>query len=216
MAAAARVCKELRDYVGRWGLGQHQSNEYVLSSQQIVREVQEIVLRYLCGGSPGYDETEILEQYQAFLVTRGLTQWDALDASSEHHVLHAGDTGTSLQQPWPYASVGRGKEVEQLDMELIRKEWAAADAQAAEPLQDTEFFVTVSANKGVRRLHRTVVCCSVKALCRKWEEVYFIELAQEDDRCKRCFPRPGPSEEFSSSGSSGSSSESDEPSEEIA
>ena len=184
----------------------------------MVREVQETTLKYLCRGNPGYDETELLDQYRAFLCSQGLSLWDAQEAADLHVVLFVGDTGTSLQQDWP---VQRGELVEEcdeeqapVDMDEIRRAWAERDAESLVEEPPCEYFVTISANVKFRRLHRTSVCSSIKGLCRRWEEVPSVELAREDARCRKCFKVDMPLDDGSSGESSASSSADDEAREE--
>ena len=102
VAAAAGISKELRDYVGRWGADGHQSNEYILSAQQAVSQVQEAVLRYLAGGHPGFDEEELFTLIIDRVVERALaTQEVATEMMDHHRVLFQGETGMSLHQQWP-------------------------------------------------------------------------------------------------------------------
>ena len=72
VSASINVGKEQRDYLGRWHIGQHQSSDYIHTSRQIVTEIQEKVSKAICTGEPSYDESELLNDFDAFLRARGL------------------------------------------------------------------------------------------------------------------------------------------------
>ena len=206
LSAAAKVIKELRDYIGRWGLGQHQSDEYVLSAQQVIREVQETSLKYICHGSPGFDETELLDQYRDFLLTRGYELWDAQSAADHHVVLFSGDTGCSLQQHWPVDPLDLPAVAEPREVDII------VDWEDDEPFKEfvpvASYWVSISLKKKLRRLHKSEVCSATKWQCREWENVYQLEDAHEDSKCRKCFPfKPTDGEGSSGDESSASSSE---------
>ena len=69
-AAAAGIAKEDRDYLGRWSYAKHGSQDYVLTSRQIVHRVQRQVCRFLLEGqpSPGLVEEELIERVKAFAI----------------------------------------------------------------------------------------------------------------------------------------------------
>ena len=66
VSAAMGVAKEQRDFVGRWHVNLHQNADYIHTSRQIVLEVQEKVNRSICEGDPGFDESEVIDEYGEF------------------------------------------------------------------------------------------------------------------------------------------------------
>ncbi|CAE7862468.1 unnamed protein product [Symbiodinium necroappetens] len=89
IAAALGVGKDRRDYLGRWAYAQHGSQDYVLTSRQVVQGVQNFVCRSLILGheSGGYSEEELFWAVKAHadsLLLEGaeivkandLLQWD--------------------------------------------------------------------------------------------------------------------------------------------
>ncbi|CAE7351322.1 unnamed protein product [Symbiodinium sp. CCMP2592] len=73
LAAAAGVAKEPRDYLGRWSAAKHGSQDYVLTSRQVVHHVQSTTCRAILEGvpSPGIVEEESLNEIQEYYVKRG-------------------------------------------------------------------------------------------------------------------------------------------------
>lgn len=71
VASAIDIGKEQRNYVGRWHVNLHQSADYVHTSRQIVLQVQEAVYKAIVEGKPSYDESELMEDFKCFLVTKG-------------------------------------------------------------------------------------------------------------------------------------------------
>ena len=63
--------KDDRDYLGRWGIDRHQSNDYVLSARQIVLGIQAGVARALCDGSKPFDELELADTLREFVIQAG-------------------------------------------------------------------------------------------------------------------------------------------------
>ena len=74
LAAALDIGKEKRDFLGRWAYSQHGSQDYVLTSRQVVHGVQNHVCRVLLTGSAsgGYVEEEILNELEVYAKTCGL------------------------------------------------------------------------------------------------------------------------------------------------
>ena len=66
LAAVFGEPKERRDYLGRWHVGLQQSSDYVHTCRQIVHGVQQLVGDKLSGGSPGYEEDELLDSSISF------------------------------------------------------------------------------------------------------------------------------------------------------
>ena len=171
-AAAIDIGKEQRDYVGRWHVNLHQSADYVHTSRQIVLKVQEAVNRSIVVGKPGYDESELIEDYGCFLVTKGRLPKEWV----RHHAVWTRIDGeTVLGGKWPT-----------MDSDVIDAEiWAEHAGQdnivdepektggedSGEPQEDMEapFFVTISRHTGFRRLHKSGCCNTHPWACYKVE-----------------------------------------------
>ena len=158
IAAALGVEKDKRDYLGRWAYAQHGSQDYVLTSRQVVQGVQNFVCRCLLLGQQGgcYTEEELFCSLHAFAEALGLSgeeiirccnvmQWDDLEktwklggafpafqVTPDRVRAAAGDMGATL--PGPYQ-----------------------DFEPQEDQDEAPYFVTVS-RKGFRRLHLSKKC----------------------------------------------------------
>ena len=93
VAAAINIGKDQRDYVGRWHVNFHQSVDYIHTSRQIVVQVQQQVNRALCEGDPGYDESELWDEFAAFLKSRGEEPEQVV---THHRIFKAGTKGPFL------------------------------------------------------------------------------------------------------------------------
>ena len=62
IAAALGVEKDRRDFLGRWCYAQHGSQDYILTSRQVVHGIQNFVAKCLLEGNAdgGYIEEEVL------------------------------------------------------------------------------------------------------------------------------------------------------------
>ena len=160
VAAAIDIGKEQRDYVGRWHVNLHQSADYVHTSRQIVMQVQEAVNKAICEGGPSYDESELMEDYGCFLVTKGRR---ASDWVKHHAVWKVADGKYFIGGKWPTM------EVDVIDNEIWEEHMPNApveeidhSAQSVdeESKEDPKpvFFVTISRHSGFRRLHK-IGCC---------------------------------------------------------
>ncbi|CAE7858370.1 unnamed protein product, partial [Symbiodinium necroappetens] len=80
IAAALGVGKDRRDYLGRWAYAQHGSQDYVLTSRQVVQAVQNFVCKCLILGheSGGYIEEELFWAIKTFA--------DSLSLDGDHVV----------------------------------------------------------------------------------------------------------------------------------
>ena len=93
IAAAMQEPKDRRDFLGRWGINKAQSNDYVLTSRQIILAIQKKIAEGLCTASFEYDESELLERLGEFAAQRGLDKDDIIAA---HQIMLHGTDGWSL------------------------------------------------------------------------------------------------------------------------
>ena len=201
LAAALGVGKDRRDYLGRWAYAQHGSQDYVLTSRQVVQGVQNFVCKCLLVGSPegGYIEEELLFTMKTFAEGLGLEsepfikactvlKWDDAEntfklggvfpciASAPDRIrASAGDLGAEL--PGPYIPFDR------------------EDDQDEAP-----YFITVS-RRGFRRLHLSKSCAVRRENCLETIPVMKLAEGIADAVCKLCRPKMESGEASSTSGS---------------
>ena len=125
----------------------HQSADYIHTSRQIVHRVQEEVNRALIEGKPGhYDESELIEDYSCFLLTKGRMPRDWV---TQHQVWRRLDDKLVLGGQWPTMSA------DVIDAEIWGEhafqarpeegqEKVAQDEEGAEDCTSSPFFVTIS------------------------------------------------------------------------
>ena len=211
IAAAINIGKEESDYIGRWHVNLHQSADYIHTSRQIVHRVQEEVNRALIEGKPGhYDESELIEDYSCFLLTKGRMPGDWV---AQHQVWRRLDDKLVLGGQWPTMSA------DVIDAEIWGEhafqtrpeedpEKAAQDDEGAEDCT-SPFFVTISRHSGYRRLHKAGSCSTQPWTCYKVEYISKVTEGVADAVCKTCQRANGGSLEDNPSSSSGSSSSTD-------
>ena len=189
IAAAIDIGKEQRDYVGRWHVNLHQSADYVHTSRQIVMKVQEAVNRSIVMGKPSYDESELIEDFGCFLLTKGRMPKDWV----RHHAVWTKIDGeTALGGHWPTM------DVDVIDSEIwsehADQQPPAGDESKADDIQPDEavdenkakFFVTISRHSGFRRLHKVGCCGTHPWACHKVEYLAQVAEGVADAVCKTC------------------------------
>ena len=160
-AAAAGIAKEDRDYLGRWSYAKHGSQDYVLTSRQIVHRVQRQACRFLLEGqpSPGLVEEELIERVKAFAVR---VNAGPLTTARRHNVLvwslnlgawHVGGTFPRLEiGP---VLVGMEDAPEQNE----------SGPQGEDSLPEAPYFITISRKTHFRRLHVSKSCAVRQERC---------------------------------------------------
>ena len=202
-AAAAQIPKESRDYLGRWSYSKHGSQDYVLTSRQVVHRVQKDVCRFLLEGtpSPGLVEEELMERVKAFAVR---VNAGPITTARRHNVMvwslnlgawHLGGT-------FPLLEVGPV---------AARMENAPTqgepDPQNDDSLPEAPYFITISRKTFFRRLHVSKSCAVRQERCLVTQPVYSITGDVADAVCKLCKPKLKGEEEASSSSDSSDSSD---------
>ncbi|CAE8593862.1 unnamed protein product [Polarella glacialis] len=214
VAAAMGVAKAERDFVGRWGVDARQSSEYVLTAGQVVRGVQETVMKGLCGAGRNYDEEELFEKLKRWCCDCGVDP----ECTRPLRTLLNTHRGWCLGQDFPALVInenGQEETVRPLSEDSIA---LPVTALPAEELKSSAgpapCWVSVAKRSGFRRLHKWAGCG-----VNPWQ-VYTIDVwkptaASADAVCKVCarFILVGALPEGTGSSSSGSSSSEDEPSE---
>ena len=201
LAAALGVSKDRRDYLGRWAYAQHGSQDYVLTSRQVVQGVQNFICKCLLVGHPdgGYTEEELfctMRSYAEALHLAGdeivkacsVLQWDDVGAtwklggnfpsfvvSPDRVRAAAGNMGADL--PGPYQ-----------------------DFEQEEDKDDAPYFITIS-RKGFRRLHLSKKCAVRRENCLETLPIFKLSEGIADAVCKLCKPKVESAEGSSTSGS---------------
>lgn len=175
-AAAAGIAKDRRDFVGRWGLGLHQSNDYVLSSRQVVRGVQKEVLTFLF--TQGLDEDEVMENYGAFVAEHGGHRGNMVKLLG--FPTQQGGFG-GLRKPWCGEFAPSPDKVELESVEDLTS-LESADKEPSGYL----FWVNIHGGSGFRRLHRTGGCHILPG--RQYEPLWELRDKVADARCRYCWP----------------------------
>jgi hypothetical protein len=156
IAAEAGEPQERRSYLGRWGIDKYAGSEYMLSSRQIICDIQQKVVKYLMDGKPGHDESDVISEIAEMAKMEG---FDPVKLKRHHSVLF-GDpsySGRNLHQvPVRAAEVPAAG----LD-ELEEEQKAAAEAQGA----PTPYWVCILGKSQHRRLHRAGGCALLKWKC---------------------------------------------------
>ena len=215
VSAAIGVSKEQRDFVGKWHVNLHQSADYIHTSRQIVMEIQEKVNRSICEGGPGYDESEVIEEYGEFLKARSE---DPIDWKRRHQFMKRADGGPCLGVKWPALPT------DALDEEAYNEGQQSGEVQEVKEAtfqgdvtnqdEGASFFVSVSRRAGFRRLHRVNGCGIKPWACQKVEWIKEVREGCADAVCKVCKVSVGKQTDVVDSSSSGSSSSTEEGDEE--
>jgi hypothetical protein len=222
LAAAMGWSKEDRDYLGRWGINRHQSNDYVLSSRQIVLGIQTGVARALCDGSKSFDELELADTLRDFVSLAG----GEVEATNALFLLKRVDNSWCLDIKFP--TLGQAQEVWPGDANALEVvgipsdtvEEMISDLPVSVPEAElAPYWVSISKRAKFRRLHIRNGCGTFPFKCFKTEEVWEVNEGVAHGSCQTCeqfilkqrgVPLTGNAEGSSSSGSS-SSSDSDLP-----
>ena len=210
-AAAMGFSKEERDFVGRWHVNLHQSNDYLLSSRQNVHKIQVGVAKGICDGSQTYDESELLSDLEAFVAGRG---GDAAEVKRCHVVMKRVDNSWQLGTAWP-----DDEEFERTDYWAMRHEEQSSDMAPKEGndgIQKSSYFVVISRRSGFRRLHKINACGLDWRSCSNVELLQHVTNTSADAVCRRCAQIAGigsaERDDSSTSGSSSSTSSNEIPS----
>ena len=221
VSAAVGIEKEQRDYLGRWHLNLRQSQDYALSSKQIVHKIQSIVCERLCKGNPGYMEHDVFNDMKEHMRARGVEESVIKHQIELHTCLKKVDSPGSLPtfclgQSWPHLALLWESSGLQEDVALDVAQ--TLEEPGLEPIQDQPdgdfpYFVTISRRTGFRRLHQKGLCGIWPWQCQHVEYLKSIHSASAHAVCKRCIQRSGlatSSEQSDTSSGSSSSTDSDE------
>ena len=184
LAAALEIGKEKRDFLGRWAYSQHGSQDYVLTSRQVVHAVQNHVCKSLILG--GYVEEEVLSDLEVYAKTCGL----GAESLVGHHVLRWNGT----QRTWALGGTFPAFQVAGQNRAEVTGD---LDAETKEPFKvvenskiegDFPYFISVS-RSGFRRLHLSGACAVKQERCAETVGLHSISEGCADAICKLCRPK---------------------------
>lgn len=194
ISAVLRVPADRRNFLGRWGVNSpQQNNDYVLTSRQIVLDVQGEVLKGISQGPSTYDEEDLYDQYRSWLDLRIPGE----DPEVQIELLRGLTDKCILNQPWPPI----------LEPIPLDGDDDFGILIPSDPLPPTAFLATASfvtradqdeelpywasiGKRGYRRLHRTNGCRTDRLSCMSWVGLS-AEAAQRDksdQACRWCWP----------------------------
>jgi hypothetical protein len=202
-----QVEKERRDYLGRWQLGKHGSNDYVLTSKQVVREVQRIIAKGLLEGDTAYEETLLIDSVGTFAERQGI---EGEVIKDRHSTLLKSATGSfSLMSNFP--AITHPVVVSQTIVPVLVEPEEPQKAQnSTERPIESKFWVSISRKTGFRRLHLRHACGIMPFNCYQTEDVWSLKDVKADAFCKPCSKHLEKSQDAVSSSSSSGSSSSEE------
>ena len=214
VAAAVGLPKPEVDFVGRWGINEGQSHDYVLTSRQVCLKVQETVCQRLLEGPSRYDEDELIYDLQLFLRER--QGGGDVEAELSHlRVLNAqGFLGMAFPAHTSPDVVGTAVEVTAVAEDHLVEATVMADGKDPVLPGPGELWMSVG-KSGFRRLHQARIpgritdrTCGIRPLdCYKFE-LCSGTTEKADKACRLCF-NPSTLDNSSSSSSESSNSEVD-------
>ena len=182
-SAAIGVAKEQRNYVGRWAsvrLGGG-SNDYTLTSRQIVHDIQSRICTALLEGqpAPGIIEEELLAELanhpgstEGHLAGHRVLKWDGAKGA------------------W---CLGGKFPLIHMKPEVLQSAKGEPLAAGLEPLEeevpDAPYFVSITRGSGFRRLHLAHACAVRQSRCLETMAVHELREGVADAICKLCRPK---------------------------
>ena len=210
VASAMGWSKEARDFLGRWGLDGHQSNEYVLSSRQTVLEIQTGVAEAICKGNKPYNELELLERMRKFSSDRG----GPIDAADRLTCLTQTSAGWCLDVNFPTTAPLDCPSGVPQNLAENTAGWVSPVTPEAKQKSSKEapYWVSISKRAGFRRLHLKDGCGVFRFNCANSADVWTVNEECAHALCKDCakLMAKGSNAQAVDSSSSGSSSSSEE------
>ena len=188
LAAAVGVPEERINFLGRWAAARSASSTYVLTSRQVVHQIQAQICRALLEGepAPGLVEEELFQQMQQHVASKG---GDGSQAAYGHQVLSwsTQSSSWSLRSKFPAISVDPTILKQALDAPPSL-EAPGGEMPDGEVADEAPYFVTVS-RSGFRRLHVSKACAVRQERCLEWIPVRIVTADCADAICKLCKPK---------------------------
>ena len=183
LASAIGVPEDRINFLGRWAAARSALATYILTSRQVVHQIQAQVCRALLEGepAPGLVEEELFQQMQQHVVSRG---GDGPQAIAGHQVLSWSQQASSwsLQSKFPAISIDPTTLRQALDTKPL------LEAPEEEVADEAPYFVTVS-RSGFRRLHVSKACAVRQERCLEWVPIHVVTADCADAICKLCKPK---------------------------
>ena len=172
------MSKSDRDFLGRWEAGAHQSDEYVVTSKEVVHRLQREINKKLCQGAEGVNESHFLRCLKEYGEKH---LGEGLDLSGHRIWRRNGQGQRALITGYPLIVLDTGNT---LDLEM-----AASTLVQEESAKDGElpYWVSVSRRKGFRRLHARNKCGVIPWTVYKMEWHRYASDARADAWCQTCW-----------------------------
>jgi len=177
-AAVLGFSKEKRDYLGRWRPSA-QSDDYLRSARQVVGDIQSKVAARLRRQPTLLDDTSVTDSLTDFLISRGV--------SKQEVAYNCALLKTATRQPITPTDVVESESAESSGESEKTGEGTGEQEESDRdgPLLSGSFWISSSARRGFRRLHRSGGCWSRPGardmVCSDPTGQVF------DARCKHCF-----------------------------
>ena len=192
-SSQAGVPKPERDYLGRWGIMNQESDAYNLSARFIVASIQKKTVLYLFRGVPGLDETDLMESLSEFATKLG---HDSVEILRAHKVMFGEPTlgGRNLHQDLLEPRVPPTDLVVPDACAIVGLSPKVANEPDAIPApKDSPFWVSISRKSQFRRLHKRLGGCGqLQWAVTSSEDVQVISPGCADAYCRSCWPVKGP------------------------
>jgi len=177
-AAVLGFSKEKRDYLGRWRPNA-QSDDYLRTSRQVVGNIQSKVAARLRRQPTLLDDSSVTDSLTDFLLSRGV--------SKQEVAYNCAVLKTAPRQPVTPTDVVESESAES-GGESEKTGEGAGETEGSDregPRLTESFWISSSARRGFRRLHRNGGCCSRPGV----KDMVCSDLAGQvfDARCKHCF-----------------------------
>ena len=201
-AAAAGVGKEDRDYLGRWSYAKHGSQDYVLTSRQVVHRIQRAVCKFILEGlpQPGLVEEELMERIKSFAVK---VNAGPLTTARKHAVLVWTLAGSAWHLGGEFPLLDTGPVAAPME---VAPETESFEPQDPDVLPEAPYFITICRKTHFRRLHVSKSCAVRQERCLVTQPVYSLSGDVADAVCKLCKPKLTEGQQGPDSSSSSSSS----------
>ena len=195
-SASLGIEKSRRDFLGRWGVNSHGSNDYIACARMAVLGIHKEICEAISVGAESLDEFDLADSFRAFLVSRGLDEVDAHEQSKEILMPKVGDLYFGLGQDWPLSSFSEVQlvppRVEGDDVLMTASIPVGEEAQKVKrdrkTFDEAPFWVSLTKKRRHRRLHRRGGCWLDPSVdCWDFEKIWSLDKVTVDAKCVNCF-----------------------------
>ena len=183
LAAAVGIPEERINFLGRWAAAKSASSTYIMTSRQVVHQIQAQICQAILEGqpAPGLVEEELFQQMQQHVISKG---GDGSHASAGHQVL----TWDSASSSWSLRAKFPAISVDPSVLQQATGTTSSPEAPDVEATDEAPYFVTVS-RSGFRRLHVSKACAVRQERCLEWVPIHVVTADCADAICKLCKPK---------------------------